>query len=77
MSRPRRNGVIGLVRCSRRSTHSSWRRGWRPLSTVVERMTSGPATPPPPVRELRAGAAANLALWNLGESWLVEPPTRC
>ncbi len=38
-------------------------------------MTSGPANAfGLPVPELRAGAAANLALWNLGESWLVEPP---
>jgi dihydroorotase len=46
-----------------------------PLSTVVERMSAGPAAafdlPRPALRE---GEAANLSLWDLGASWLVQPP---
>jgi dihydroorotase len=46
-----------------------------PLSTVIERMTAGPARAfglPQPA--LRTGEPANLALWDLGDTWLVAPP---
>ena len=69
------NGVIGLETAFPAVYTHLVAPGLVPLSTVVERMTSGPANAfGLPVPELRAGAAANLALWNLGESWLVEPP---
>ncbi|MFI5051187.1 MAG: dihydroorotase [Gaiellales bacterium] len=69
------NGVIGLETAFPAVYTHLVAPGLVPLSTVVERMTSGPANAfRLPVPELRAGAAANLALWNLGESWLAEPP---
>jgi dihydroorotase len=69
------NGVIGLETAFPAVYTHLVAPGLVPLSTVVERMTSGPAKAfGLPVPELREGAPANLALWNLGESWLVEPP---
>jgi dihydroorotase len=49
--------------------------GLVPLSVLVERMTAGPARAfGLPVPALRVGATANLALWDLARSWVVEPP---
>jgi dihydroorotase len=49
--------------------------GLVPLSTVVERMSAGPAAafglPRPTVCE---GAPADFCLWDLSASWLVQPP---
>jgi dihydroorotase len=69
------NGVIGLETAFSAVYTGLVAPGLVPLSTVIERMSTGPAQAiglQPPA--LRAGEVANLALWNLGESWLVAPP---
>jgi dihydroorotase len=49
--------------------------GLVPLPTIVERMSAGPARAfALPVPALRAGAAADLAVWDLRERWTVAPP---
>jgi dihydroorotase len=69
------NGVIGLETAFPAIYTHLVEPGLVPLSTVVERMSAGPAAafglPRPALRE---GQAANLSLWDLGASWLVQPP---
>ena len=69
------NGVIGLETAFSAVYTHLVEPGLVPLATVVERMSAGPAAAfglPRPA--LRAGEAANLSLWDLGASWLVQPP---
>jgi dihydroorotase len=69
------NGVIGLETAFAAVYTHLVAPGLVPLSAIVERMSTGPALAfglEPPV--LRVGEVANLALWDLGEGWLVEPP---
>jgi dihydroorotase len=69
------NGVIGLETAFAAVYTNLVAPGLVPLSTLVERMSSGPAHAfGLPAPAIRAGEVANLALWNLGESWLVAPP---
>jgi dihydroorotase len=69
------NGVIGLETAFAAVYTNLVAPGLVPLSTVVERMSCGPAHAfGLPAPAIRAGEIANLALWNLGESWLVAPP---
>jgi dihydroorotase len=69
------NGVIGLETAFAAVYTSLVAPGLVPLSTIVERMSAGPAKAfGLPAPQLRAGAQANLALWNLGETWTVAPP---
>jgi dihydroorotase len=69
------NGVIGLETAFAAVYTELVAPGLVPLSTVVDRMSAGPArafglaTP-----LLRPGEQANLALWSLGETWTVAPP---
>jgi dihydroorotase len=69
------NGVIGLETAfSALYTHLV-APGLVSLSTVLERMSTGPARAfglEPPA--LRVGAPADLALWDLSRDWLVGPP---
>jgi dihydroorotase len=69
------NGVIGLETAFPAVYTHLVEPGLVPLAAIVERMSVGPAAafglPRPAVRE---GEPANLSLWNLNESWLVEPP---
>ena len=69
------NGVIGLETAFSAIYTHLVEPGLVPLSTVVERMSAGPAAafglPRPALRE---GQAANLSLWDLGASWLAQPP---
>jgi|1185.fasta_scaffold05601_2 dihydroorotase len=69
------NGVIGLETAFPAVYTNLVAPGLVPLSTIVERMSAGPARAfglAPPT--LRVGEVADLALWNLGETWTVEPP---
>jgi dihydroorotase len=69
------NGVIGLEVAFPAVYTELVAPGLVPLSTVVARMSTGPATAfGLPVPALREGAEANLALWSLGESRVIEPP---
>ena len=70
------NGVIGLETAFAAVYTNLVAPGLVPLSTVIERMSAGPARAfaLPVVPAIRVGEIANLALWNLGESWLVAPP---
>ena len=69
------NGVIGLETAFAALYTHLVAPGLVPLSTLVERMSAGPARAfALPVPAIRVGEVANLALWNLGESWLVAPP---
>jgi dihydroorotase len=69
------NGVIGLETAFAAVYTELVQPGLVPLATVIERMSAGPARAfDLPVPALRAGAAADLVLWNLSESWLVGPP---
>jgi dihydroorotase len=69
------NGVIGLETAFAAVYTNLVAPGLVPLSTVIERMSAGPARAfALPVPAIRVGEIANLALWNLGESWLVAPP---
>ena len=69
------NGVIGLETAFAAVYTSLVAPGLVPLSTLVERMSAGPALAfGLPAPTIRVGEVANLALWNLGESWLVMPP---
>jgi len=69
------NGVIGLEVAFPAVYTNLVAPGLVPLSTVIERMSAGPARAfGLPVPALKVGRPANLALWNLVESWLVEPP---
>jgi dihydroorotase len=69
------NGVIGLETAFAAVYTNLVAPGLVPLSTLIERMSSGPALAfGLPAPAIRAGEVANLALWNLGESWLVAPP---
>jgi dihydroorotase len=69
------NGVIGLETAFPAVYTHLVEPGLVPLAAIVERMSVGPAAafglPRPAVRE---GETANLSLWNLSESWLVQPP---
>jgi dihydroorotase len=69
------NGVIGLETAFSAIYTHLVEPGLVSLSTVVERMSAGPAAafglPRPALRE---GEAAGLSLWDLGASWLVQPP---
>ncbi|MGZ4431951.1 MAG: dihydroorotase [Gaiellales bacterium] len=68
-------GVIGLETAFAAVYTALVAPGLVPFSTVVERMTLGPARAfGLPTPALRVGATANLALWDLARSWLVEPP---
>ena len=69
------NGVIGLETAFSAVYTHLVEPGLVPLATVVDRMSAGPAAAfglPRP--EVRVGMAANLSLWDLGASWLVQPP---
>ena len=69
------NGVIGLETAFSAVYTHLVEPGLVPLATVVERMSAGPAAAfglPRPARS--RGEAANLSLWDLGASWLVQPP---
>jgi len=69
------NGVIGLETAFAAVYTELVAPGLVALSTVIERMTAGPARAfglPQPA--LRTGEPANLALWDLGETWTVAPP---
>ncbi len=69
------NGVIGLEVAFPAVYTELVAPGLVPLSTVVARMSTGPATAfGLPVPALREGAVADLALWSLGESRVVQPP---
>jgi len=69
------NGVIGLETAFAAVYTELVAPGLVPLSTIVERMSTGPARAfGLPVPLLRPGEPANLALWNLGETWTVAPP---
>jgi dihydroorotase len=69
------NGVIGLETAFAAVYTELVAPGLVPLSTVVERMSTGPARAfGLPAPKLRPGEQANLALWNLGETWVVAPP---
>jgi dihydroorotase len=69
------NGVIGLETAFAAVYTELVAPGLVPLATVVERMSAGPARAfGLPVPALREGAPADLALWDLGESWVVGPP---
>lgn len=69
------NGVIGLETAFPAVYTELVAPGLVPLSTVVERMSAGPARAfGLPVPLLRPGEPANLALWNLAETWTVAPP---
>jgi dihydroorotase len=69
------NGVIGLETAFPAIYTHLVEPGLVPLSTVVERMSAGPAAafglPRPTVRK---GAPADFCLWDLSASWLVQPP---
>jgi dihydroorotase len=69
------NGVIGLETAFAAIYTELVAPGLVPLAIVIERMSSGPARAfDLPVPALREGAPADLALWDLAETWLVEPP---
>jgi dihydroorotase len=69
------NGVIGLETAFAALHTDLVAPGLVPLATVIERMSAGPARAfDLPVPALREGAVADLALWDLGEDWLVAPP---
>jgi dihydroorotase len=69
------NGVIGLETAFPAVYTTLVEPGLVSLSTVIERMTSGPAaafglaTP-----AIRVGEPANLGVWDLGREFVVEPP---
>jgi dihydroorotase len=68
-------GVIGLETAFAAVYTTLVEPGLLPLGTVVERMSQGPAAAfglPRP--ELREGALAQLALWDLAASFIVHPP---
>jgi dihydroorotase len=69
------NGVIGLETAFPAIYTHLVEPGLVPLSTVIERMSAGPAAAfgltRPAVRE---GAPADFSLWDLAASWLVQPP---
>ncbi|MGN6380165.1 MAG: dihydroorotase [Gaiellales bacterium] len=69
------NGVIGLETAFSALYTNLVAPGLVPLTTVIERMSLGPARAfglePPTVR---VGAPANLAVWDLSRDWLVRPP---
>ena len=71
------NGVIGLETALAAVYTHLVEPGLIGLSTAIERMTSGPAaafgleTP-----TIRVGSPANLAVWDFGSEFLVEPPFR-
>ncbi|HVG88049.1 MAG TPA: dihydroorotase [Gaiellales bacterium] len=69
------NGVTGLETAFPAVYTNLVVPGLVPLPVIVERMSAGPARAfglQPPA--LRVGEVANLALWNLDDSWRVEPP---
>jgi len=69
------NGVIGLETAFPAVYTHLVEPGLVPLGAIVERMSSGPAAAfglPRPA--IRAGEPANLSLWDLGASRLVQPP---
>jgi len=69
------NGVIGLETAFAAVYTELVAPGLVSLSTVIERMSAGPARAfDLPVPALRTGAPADLALWDLSESWVVAPP---
>ena len=69
------NGVIGLETAFSAVYTHLVEPGLVPLAAIVERMSSGPAAAfGLPCPAVRAGAPANLSLWDLGASWLVQPP---
>ena len=69
------NGVIGLETAFAAVYTELVAPGLVSLSTVIERMSAGPARAfDLPVPALRTGVPADLALWDLSESWLVAPP---
>ncbi len=71
------NGVIGLETALPAIYTHLVEPGLLGLTTVIERMTSGPArafgleTP-----ALRVGMPANLGVWDFGSEFVVEPPFR-
>jgi dihydroorotase len=69
------NGVIGLETAFPAVYTHLVEPGLVPLETIVERMSAGPAAAfglrQPAIRE---GETANLCLWDMGASWLVQPP---
>jgi dihydroorotase len=69
------NGVIGLETAFAAVYTELVAPGLVPLATVIERMSAGPARAfDLPVPALRTGVPADLALWDLSESWVVAPP---
>ena len=69
------NGVIGLETAFSAVYTHLVEPGLVPLATVVDRMSAGPAAAfGQPRPEVRVGMPANLSLWDLGASWLVQPP---
>jgi len=69
------NGVIGLETAFSAVYTHLVEPGLVPLAAIVERMSAGPAAAfglrRPAVRK---GERADLCLWDLAASWLVEPP---
>ncbi len=69
------NGVIGLETALPAIYTHLVEPGLIGLSTVIERMTAGPATAfglEQPT--IRVGSPANLAVWDFGREFVVEPP---
>jgi dihydroorotase len=68
-------GVIGLETAFSAVYTHLVEPGLVPLATVIERMTAGPATAfGLEVPTLAVGRSADLAAWDLAQTWRVEPP---
>jgi dihydroorotase len=69
------NGVIGLETAFSAIYTHLVEPGLVPLSTVIERMSAGPAAAVGLARPaVRVGAPADFCLWDLAAAWLVQPP---
>jgi dihydroorotase len=69
------NGVIGLETAFSAVYTHLVAPGLVSLSTIVERMSTGPAAAfGLDAPAIRVGAPANLGAWDLAADWLVEPP---
>jgi dihydroorotase len=68
-------GVIGLETAFAAIYTHLVEPGLLPLHTVIERMTAGPATAfGLDVPTLAVGCSADLSVWDLAQTWRVEPP---